>query len=94
MNKLSFLIDELRRLKVIGPSSDFCTGTIIWQSSETMLVRFVDSQRRVWVSVWRSSRQYYKVTVYFESLVGNYAVETSFRNYRLTADYINNIFRR
>ena len=96
MSKLSFLLVELKRLNVIGSADDMSTATIIYQDESCLLLRYISikSDVRVWAIVRRTSKQYFKVVTLLQTFIESTHTVKSFRNYRLTADYLKKFIRR
>lgn len=96
MTKLGFLLEELRRNGVIGAAEDMTSATILYQDDSCVMLRYlsVKSDYRLWAIVRRSSRQYFKVVTLMDSFTESKSTVKSFRNYRLTADYLKKFIRR
>ena len=91
--KISPLLDDLRRNKVLGNSADCFTFDLMWQGKNAVLLRFISIVKplRQWVLVERTGKQYYKVKVLRSQYDFHYTLTAHFRNSPQTTDYIKNL---
>ena len=94
--KIIYVLEDLRRMKVVGPSSKDDMAALMYQSRDTLLLRYTSRQvlYSVWILVRRTSRQCYKIFALTSRFEKNVVEQITFRNSDSTCHWIKEKIRR
>ena len=94
--KIHYVLDNLRRMKVVGNTSKDQVAHLMYQSEDTLLLRYMSNRvlYSSFILVRRTSRQCYSVIALTSLYDDRVVIKKSFKTNDSTCHWIKEIIRR